>query len=162
MDGQWTRVGRWLDQALDTLCVLACVALVGVSFAAVIFRYVLNDSLVWSEELARYLFIWIVFLGGAIGVRERSHIAVDVLRVRPGSRSRLALERLAQAATLAFAALLVVPGWRFVQVGMSNYSPALEIPMGLVYLAPVVGGGLIVVYLFRAAARSGSEAGPTC
>lgn len=161
MHRKWDRIGRWLDRTLDAVCVLACAVLVGISFVAVIFRYVLNDSLVWSEEVARYLFVWIVFLGAAIGVRQRQHIAIDVLGSRPGPRTRSALAWLARAATLAFAALLVVPGWSFVRVGMSNSSPALQIPMGLVYLAPVVGGVLIIVYLVGAA-RSSPGAPPPC
>jgi TRAP-type C4-dicarboxylate transport system permease small subunit len=49
----------------------------------------------------------------------------------------------------AFAAMIIVPGRRLVEIGMGNASPALEIPMGLVYAAPVVSGVLMIAYLFR-------------
>ena len=155
----------WLDRALELLCALGCLVLVGVSFAGVIFRYAFNNSLVWSEELARYLFIWLIFLGAAIGVRERNHIAFDLFGSSLGPRGGQALEWLVRVATLAFAASLIVPGWRFVVVGMSNASPALEIPMGWVYLAPVVGGLLMSAYLFRPGAGgkgSNAAAPPPC
>ena len=149
MTSRISRVWRRLDALVDALCSLGCVAIVVISFIAVVCRYVLNSSLTWSEEFTRYLFIWIVFLGAAISVRRRAHIAVDVFvgRLSPlGDRVLSLIERLA---TIAFALLVGIPGWAFVVIGMSNLSPALEIPMGFVYLAPVVGSVLIVIYALR-------------
>jgi TRAP-type C4-dicarboxylate transport system permease small subunit len=138
-----------LDAAVEGLCTVSCIAIVLISFVAVVCRYVFNNSLTWSEELTRYMFIWIVFLGAAIGVHKRAHIAVDVFmgRLAPGNERLLnVIERLV---TIAFAALVGIPGWSFVRIGMSNLSPALEIPMGLVYAAPVLSCALIALYVLR-------------
>ena len=102
--------------------------------------------------------IGLAALGAAIGVREHTHITLDLFGARLGPQGHRVLDWVARTATLAFAGLLIGPGWRFVRVGMSNFSPAMEIPMGLVYLAPVVGGILIGVYLFRPG-RTGPGAG---
>lgn len=146
-----SRTWAILDATVDHVCTISCVAMIVISFAAVIARYVLNDSLTWSEELTRYMFIWIVYLGAAVAVRQRAHIAIDLFtgRISPrGERLLTALERLT---TIAFALLVGIPGLAFVRIGMSNLSPALEIPMGLVYAAPVVGCVLIIVYVLRPA-----------
>jgi TRAP-type C4-dicarboxylate transport system permease small subunit len=152
--GKAARAWRVLDLAVDALCSSMCLGLTAISFAAVICRYVFNSSLTWSEELTQYMFIWVVFLGAAIGVRQRTHIAVDLFTGRVGPRGDAALTWIERLATLAFAAFVAIPGWTFVVVGMGNRSSALEIPMGLVYAAPVVGCLLMVVYVLRPAAST--------
>jgi TRAP-type C4-dicarboxylate transport system permease small subunit len=142
-------VWRGIDGLVDAVCIVACAILVVVSFAGVIFRYVLNDSLVWSEELARYLFIWIIFLGAAIGVRQGAHIALDIFVAGLPARIERGLLWIERVAIFVFALMILVPGRRLVEIGMSNLSPALEIPMGLVYAAPVVSALLMISYLFR-------------
>ena len=141
-----------LDRTVDAVCSSMCLGLTVISFAAVICRYVFNNSLTWSEELTRYMFIWVVFLGAAIGVRERTHIAVDIFAGRIGPRGDATLTWIERLATLAFAGFVAIPGWTFVVFGMGNRSSAMEIPMGFVYAAPVVGCLLIAVYVLRPAA----------
>src|SRR6187549_3817316 len=70
-------------------------------------RYVLNDSLAWTEEIARYGLMWIVFIGGAMVTRRNSHIAVELLAnvMKPG-RLRVALLAFVDIVKLAFLALL--------------------------------------------------------
>ena len=48
-------------------------------FVQVIFRYVLNDSITWSEELARYIFIWMIWLGTSVSMKTKEHIRMDML-----------------------------------------------------------------------------------
>ncbi len=60
------------------VCALLAVMVV-VVFLQVIFRFVIRSSLPWSEELARYLMVWIVFLGASIGVKRKSHIGVEAV-----------------------------------------------------------------------------------
>lgn len=138
-----------LDAVVDWLSILLLAAIVVLSFVAVLSRYALNDSLTWSEELTRYLFIWLVFLGAAICVRLRAHIAVDLFAKSQAGPLATLLIWLERMATLAFASLIAIPGWTFMSVGMSNLSPALEIPMGLVYAGAFVGAVLMGLYVFR-------------
>jgi len=146
-----SRAWDLLDAIVDGLCTSSCIAIVVISFVAVVCRYVFNNSLTWSEELTRYMFIWIVFLGAAIGVRQRAHIAIDLFAGRIGPAGERLLDVVERVATIAFALLVGIPGWTFVRIGMSNLSPALEIPMGLVYAATVVGSALMILYVLRPA-----------
>lgn len=150
--GKAASAWKVLDVTVDAICSFLCLGLTAISFAAVIWRYGFNSSLIWSEELTRYMFVWVVFLGAAIGVRQRTHIAVDLSLGRLGPRGDAVLTWIERLATLAFAGFVAVPGWTFVVVGMGNRSAAMEIPMGLVYAAPVVGSLLMVVYALRPAA----------
>ncbi|MCE7878778.1 MAG: TRAP transporter small permease, partial [Betaproteobacteria bacterium PRO3] len=82
---------RSIDRVVDGLAVLAFAGMFACVFAQVVFRYFLDDPLVWSDELARYLFVWVSFLGWIIAARNRSHLAIDMALARPGPRGRAAL-----------------------------------------------------------------------
>ncbi len=104
-------------------------------FLQVIYRYVLGESLSFSEELARYMFIWSVAMGSALALRTRSHIGVEILVERlPASMAKPA-KVLACAISLVFYGMLIWYGFEMVGETMDQESAALELPMGYVYLA---------------------------
>ena len=71
---------RFLDENIEKmLCVIALALMSAVIVAQVFCRYVLNSSLSWSEELARYLFIWMIYIGISYGVKLDKHICVDAV-----------------------------------------------------------------------------------
>ena len=131
---------------IDTLTniTVACAKWCGVStafvmtvmiFLQVIYRYVLGESLSFSEELARYMLIWSVAMGSALALRTRSHIGVEILVERlPASLAKPA-KVLACAISLVFYGMLIWYGFEMVGETMDQESAALELPMGYVYLA---------------------------
>jgi TRAP-type C4-dicarboxylate transport system permease small subunit len=126
-------------------------ALVLVVFTQVALRYLTYQPLFWTEEVGRYVFIWLALLGAAEGARRGMHFAVDLLprRLPPraGSRLRAAIH-LAEAALyglLAWAGVLVV------QVTHVQTSPSIALPMSLPYGALPVAGGLLCVFSLRRA-----------
>ena len=68
-----------LNRANELVIALLAAVTVAVTLLQVVFRYVLGSSLSWSEELARYLFIWVIFLGVASAARRGQHMAVEAL-----------------------------------------------------------------------------------
>ena len=131
---------------IDTLTNLAvaCAKWCGVStafvmtimiFLQVVYRYVLGESLSFSEELARYMFIWSVAMGSALALRTRSHIGVELLVERlPKSLGNYA-KVLACVISLIFYGMLIWYGFEMVSETMDQESAALELPMGYVYLS---------------------------
>ena len=104
-------------------------------FLQVVYRYVLGESLSFSEELARYMFIWSVAMGSALALRTRSHIGVELLVERlPKSLGNQA-KVLACVISLIFYGMLVWYGFEMVFETMDQESAALELPMGYVYLS---------------------------
>jgi len=104
-------------------------------FLQVIYRYVLGESLSFSEELARYMFIWSVAMGSALALRTRSHIGVEILVEQlPASLAKPA-KILACVLSLIFYGMLIWYGFEMVGETMDQESAALELPMGYVYLA---------------------------
>ena len=130
-----------VDRVALVLCVALLVGLVGVVVISVIFRYVLNSSLLWGEELARYLAIWLVFLGLSVAHRRGQHVAVgSLLRFAPFVR-RSGARRIAELVTFLLCALVTWAGFEAAWLNFENgqVSPALQIPIAWAYLAVPVG-----------------------
>lgn len=104
-------------------------------FVQVVLRYVFNNSLSWSEELARYIFIWQIWLGTSISMRNNEHIRMDMLANKLQGKAKFALDIIANILMLGFCVFLVVYGFQLVSSMMSrgNASVALRIPMWIVY-----------------------------
>ena len=74
------KVLKFLDEHMEKiLCVIFLALMSIIIVLQVFFRYVLNNSLSWSEELARYLFIWMIYIGISLGVKMDKHICVDAV-----------------------------------------------------------------------------------
>lgn len=106
-------------------------------FIQVIMRYVFNNSLSWSEELARYIFIWQIWLGTSISMKENEHICLDMLNSKLKGSAKLVLSLFANIVLLLFCVFLAKYGWDLVYSMMTrgNRSVALRIPMWIIYLA---------------------------
>lgn len=104
-------------------------------FVQVIFRYVLNDSITWSEELARYIFIWMIWLGTSVSMKTKEHIRMDMLMNKVHGKGKYILELVSGIIMLAFCIFLVKYGYDLVMSMMSrgNKSVALRLPMWIVY-----------------------------
>jgi TRAP-type C4-dicarboxylate transport system permease small subunit len=145
------KAGFWpaMDLLLEVIISLLFVTMVSTSAAQVFFRYVLNASLVWSEELARYLFVWIVFLAAPLGIHRGIHIGVDLLITHLPFKWRRATMIFTCLFILIFLAFLIVLGLRVAKMNMTQTSIAMEIPMGCIYLAFPVGAALMILYTIR-------------
>ncbi len=105
----------------------------------------INISAPWTEELARYSLIWMVFLGAGVGVRHAQMIALEFgVRALP-DRLGIAMRYAAIALAIAFFALLIWVGLKFVDLGRSETSPVLGITKDWVYWAMPFGAALMIV-----------------
>src|SRR5947209_7915159 len=103
-------------------------------------RYILNDSLSWTEEIARYGLMWLAFIGGAVVTRKKSHIAVELLSnlMAPG-RLRSALLALVDFVTLGFLGLLAYFSVTIVERMHNQTMTVVELPMSIVYAGVGLG-----------------------
>jgi TRAP-type C4-dicarboxylate transport system permease small subunit len=115
-----------------------------VVFLQVVFRLI-SGSLPWSEELARYVMIFMVYLGASVGVKMKNHIAVEfVVNQLPG-KWRTVVEILADILMLICFAVIIHFGLSVVRVTMMQKSPVLRVKMGYVYFSIVLGGILMAL-----------------
>lgn len=121
-----------------------------VVFLQVLFRYVFNYPLAWTEELSRFLLIWIVLLGAAIGIKRKSHFSVDIVFKKFPEK----LQQYLQFAIDIFLFILifdvmVLNGVYLTDLTLRQISPALHIRVSYVYSAVLVGGILSCCYVLE-------------
>jgi TRAP-type C4-dicarboxylate transport system permease small subunit len=109
-------------------------------------RYVLNDSLAWTEEIARYALMWIVFIGGAMVTRRNSHIAVELLSnvMKPG-RLRALLLAFVDFVKLSFIGLLAFVSWTITERMHQQRMTVFDLPMSFVYGGVAFGCFLMLI-----------------
>lgn len=115
----------------------------------VLSRYVLLRPSTLTDELARFLLIWLVLLGAAICTSAQRHLAIDLLKDALKPKAKRALDIYAQLMVGAFAVgVMVIGGLRMVATSsnMGEISPALQMPMSYVYLALPFSGALIFIF----------------
>jgi len=136
-----TRLVEWMLTALSILIFV-------VVFLQVLFRYLLRQPLFWSEELPRYLLIWMSFLAAAVAQKQDAHINITLCLAPLSARARRLLKILTDAVILAFLWILIYSGGLVTSITAHHRSTALQLPIGLVYAALPVGAILMSVYLF--------------
>ena len=156
---------RLIDRAVDLAAIAAFAGMFACVLAQVAFRYFLGDPLVWSDELARYLFVWTSFLGWIVAARRRSHLSIDMATARMPPRGRAAFRLAGSLAGAAFAAVLVFYGWRITQRNLDVETTALFFSMGVVYAIVPVAAIAVGLYALADAktawrALTGREALP--
>ena len=124
----------------DWLAMLIFWSLAFIVFLQFFTRYVLNDSLAWTEEIARYGLMWVTFIGGAMVTRRKTHIAVELLsNLLPAGPIRVALLVLVDVITLGFLALLAYFSVTITERMASQWMTVFELPMSYVYAGVALG-----------------------
>ena len=140
---------RKVDQALGGFVALAMALAVATVLWQVFLRYVLADPISSTDELVRYLLIWIGLLGAAYAAGQRLHLAIDLLPAKLEGRSRHLLDLGVQTLIFVFAlAVMVIGGSQLVRLTLmlGQTSAALGVPLGWVYLVLPLAGLFLMLY----------------
>ena len=130
----------WYHRILTWLMVATVAILIVPVTLQIISRYTqLIPSYIWTEELSRFLFIWMVMLGAMIGIREHTHFEVDVWpELKPKANALLRI--VSQLFVLVFALVFIWWGIQFVRFGWNQLSELAELPMPYIFVAwPLAG-----------------------
>jgi len=139
---------KWLDENLEmSICIVLMSTMTLLIFVQVIMRYVVRNSLTWSEELARYLFIWLIYFGISYGAKIRKHIKIEAFLGLWPKSIRKYIPIVGDILFLGFSVFITVTATTLVQkqLALGQTSPALRIPMAIIYAAPLVGFALTAV-----------------
>ena len=146
-----------LDTILGALIEYPVAALViveiAILFAGVVSRYVFHRPLVWSDELASILFLWLAMLGSVIAVRRGEHMRMTAIVAKVSPPVRAYLEAVAISAGLAFLVMIVVPAWDYAYEESYITTPALQIANSYRAAALPVGVTLMIVFSLLRMAR---------
>jgi TRAP-type transport system small permease protein len=138
---------------LELLVVAALVAMVFMVFGNVVLRYAFNSGILVSEELSRYFFIWLTYIGAMIAMRDREHLGVDTLvRRLPRAGKKFCLF-VSEALMLGVNVLFFIGTWKMHDLQVTNVSPVVGISMiwvyGVGYVVAVVMALFNVAVLYR-------------
>ena len=138
-----------LCRLLEAALILAVAVLVLDVLWGVFTRYALSGQAKWSEELARFLLVWISLLGGAVAFGERAHLGVDYFVGKFDPAARKFVTIIGQLVVLLFAVtIFIVGGYNLVAdtLTIGQTTPALGLEMGHVYLAVPIAGVFIILF----------------
>lgn len=156
---------NFLKKAMYHVSAFLFAVAVLIAFISVIFRYVFNNSLYWSEEIVRYIFIWMFFIAMGESTRTGSHVALDLVPSKLSGTTRKVWDIVIEVLSLVFVIILVCYGGKLALINMNQFSPALRIPYGWIYMALPFGGALMGVFnIIRIVnmIRGKSEEGEEC
>ena len=146
-----------LQDGLCRVVMLVIIVLTAVMVASmcaqVFWRYVLNDSLIWPEEVSRYAFIWVSCLGMSVGVRRGDLIAIDVLWAGRPKRVRLFISIVARVLTIPLLIVFAWEGWVLINVVAGQRAAATNVPVWWVYLALPISSVFALSFMLETLAR---------
>lgn len=134
------------DSIVAFLLTIAATIMILSTFLQVVFRFVFHSPLFWTEELSRYSFVYIVFIGAAWAGRQSMHLGVDYFTSKLPERAATGLKVVLDVLILVFSAVIVYASTEVIPINFKQLSPALNVPMGAVYMAIPIGFLLLFIY----------------
>jgi len=138
---------RVLNKSIRVLTILCLSVLTVIVPTEVFLRYLFGKSLYVTEELSRYLMVWVVFLASSLALRENSHISIEIFVNRFRGRYRSAVNLIGQVLLLTFLIFLIIEGIIALSFQMDQIIPSLGLPIFWFYLAIPVGSFLMILNL---------------
>jgi len=139
------KIRRIINKTEDVFSVSILIVLCVVVFLQVFFRYVVNKPLAWSEELARFLSIYLVYIASSVVLRDDSHMSMDyVVQLLP-EKARAIVDIIGKVIISSFLILAIVKSFTIVRITFFQVSPSLNIPMGVIYAALPISFSLMLI-----------------
>ncbi|MFA5663281.1 TRAP transporter small permease [Castellaniella sp.] len=150
----------WHPLFSEVIVILCFLVIVLATFLGVVSRYVLEYSLPWADEVARYALVWLVYVGMVSTLVRGQHVCVELLLVRYRGRARVWLLNLIDLACMVLFAALLYGGLQLMQMAQTQITPALGISKSWIYAAVPLGSALMLIeYVLRIRRRlSGQSA----
>lgn len=134
---------------IENFIIMVALAAMGVVLAYQVFmRYVVNRPVIWSEELARYLFVWFTYIGASYGVKRKAHIRLEFLHKQLSNKAQAIINILSNLIMIAVFLYLVPSGIDAVKYQHQLLSSAMGIPLSFIFIAVPIGLVLVSIRLF--------------
>ncbi|MEG9531082.1 TRAP transporter small permease [Mannheimia bovis] len=136
-----------VGKALEALVVIILSAMSILVFLNVVLRYGFNSSINVTEEVSRYMFVWLAFLGAVLAFSENQHVRVTMLTDKLSPVGRNILSVFTDLAMLFCCYLIVDGSWIQFNLNLNNFAPISGLPQGITFLASTVAGVLIGILI---------------
>ncbi len=134
-----------LDRVEETVLVAMFVAMVGIIFFQVIMRYVFNNSLSWSEELGKFLFVWISWLGISIGHKRKEHIKITLVVDKLPHKLKMICEAISELILIIICGITMYYGVIMIDIQKNIPYAGIKISTSWGYLSLVLGCGIFII-----------------
>lgn len=129
---------HFFERAIEWFLITLLGVMIVLVFGNVVLRFVFNSGIVFSEEVSRFVFMWLTLIGALVVMKENAHLGMSSVVDRLGEKGQRVCRFLADALTMACCALLAHGTWKQVVLGMDNRAPVTDVPLGLVYLCLLI------------------------
>lgn len=145
------RIIKSYDNIVENIVAILYGSIILIMFSQVVLRYVFNSPLIWAEELSRYMFVWIVYLGASIAISRKAHLEVDYfIRYLPEEFFNKYVRFILNIAILGFLTLVMFKGVDLASRFLLTPSYTMSfLPQGSVYMAVPVGSFFMFINLLR-------------
>ncbi len=147
------KLSRALEKTLNVIMAFALALMVVLVFGNVVLRYFFNSGITWSEEMSRYLFIWLTFLGAIGAFQNKEHLGVDMLIKRLPRKAKKVTLIVSDLLVLFVLILLLDGSWKMTLINLESKAPATGMPLAFVYgtglLVSVCMGTMVINNLYR-------------
>ncbi len=144
------KLAKIFDKIEEEILIILFVIMVSVIFLQVIMRYVFNNSLVWSEELGKFIFVWISWLGISLGHRKREHIAITLLTDKLSRKGQIIINIIIEVILMIICLTTSYYGMKMMTVQVNVPYAAIKISTMWGYLSLILG---CIFMSFRSAAH---------
>ncbi|WP_025266655.1 TRAP transporter small permease [Bibersteinia trehalosi] len=141
------KVIHYTSKTLEFFVVAILATMSCLVFLNVVLRYGFNSSINITEEVSRYLFVWLTFLGAVLAFNANQHVKVTILTVRLSPKKQRVLQLLTDTLMLFCCYLMVQGSFVQFQLNLDNIAPISGIPTGITYLAGLIAGAFIALLL---------------
>lgn len=135
-----------INKYITIICMVMTSALVFILFIQVVFRYALNNALSWPDELARFLLIWITFLGAAVATWDRGHLVIDFLVNKVSKRFNKKVAIFLNIINSIFLLVAVIVSFKAVNISFGMSLVSLPLNWGQAFISLPIGFSLCFLY----------------
>lgn len=143
-------VGKAVEHLFNGFIAFALSLMAILVFGNVVLRYLFNSGITWSEEMARFLFIWLVLLGAVAAFKDNSHLGVDMLTKRLSKPLKKIVFIISNLIVLLVLYLVVEGSWKITLLNSGSKAPATGLPITMIYGTGIVMGiGMAVIVIMK-------------
>lgn len=134
-----------LNGALTAIISVFIIAMVALVFLNVVLRYGFHSGITESEELSRYIFVWVVFLGAVVAFRDKSHLNVDIVIGALPAIVQKVLYVIINIIVIGVLAIVINGGVKMLEINKNSYGPATGIPLSVLFFAGMLASAIMII-----------------
>ena len=150
----WNKGLAILNRSVENLTAVMLACMVILIFMQIVSREIMSSSFSWTEEVARFLMIWVTFLGASFAFQHGAHIGIEYFKMKLPLLFQRLFNILALISSTIFFLYMIVQGMALVERAMNQTSTALNIPMGYAYIVIPISGILMFINLLDVTIKS--------